>query len=497
MLGKKDRSQRSLLIPGTIEDFIPEDHILKRVDKVLDLSWLREEVEDSYCEDNGRPGIDPESAVRLMLAGFFHGIVHDRKLMREAQVNLAIRWFSGYGLGEDLPDHSSLTRIRQRWGVERFKRIFLKTVESCVAAGLVSCETVHMDATLIRADVSWESLTTEYADTSFESNKEDNVESPCQAKRGKKRSTTDPDATMTTSNKEYRMEPCYKQHSAVDDKAGVVVGVDVTTGEVNEGAKLLEMIESVESATGHKVNCVTGDAGYAHPCNYRALEERGTNAVIPPQNMGRARKGMHISRFKYDSHNDVVCCPAGKKLCRASPARNGWVYRAKRRDCRRCRFQSECVPPSAELRTIVIVDGYPSLLRARRRHTRWDDEHTIYNRHRFRVEGLHGEAKTQHGLRRAVRRGLANVAIQVYLTAAIINLKRLAGRFSLLLLYVFRAIRRRITRLSPIKVDFINCYGLTPQHACGSQKPEKNRVFQHPHCHSVDCPHLFLCPCFF
>jgi transposase len=465
MIGKKDRSQRSLLIPGTIEDFIPEDHILKRVDKVLNLSWLREEVESSYCEENGRPGIDPESAVRLMLAGFFHGIVHDRKLMREAQVNLAIRWFMGYGLTEKLPDHSSLTRIRQRWGVERFRRIFIKTVESCAAAGLVTLETIHADATLIRADVSWESLTTEYADASFESNIEDDVESSPKAKSGKRRSTTDPDATLTTSSKEYRMEPCYKQHSAVDDKAGVIVGVDVTTGEISEGGKLLEMIESVESATGRKVNCVTGDAGYAHSRNYEALEEKGVDAIIPPQNMGRARKGMHISRFKYDSHNDVVCCPAGKKLCRVSRAKNGWLYRAKQRDCQYCKFKSDCVPASSKTRTVLIVNGYPSLLRARRRRARWDDEYRIYNRHRFLVEGMHGEAKTQHGLRRAVRRGLDNVAIQVYLTAAVINLKRLAGRILRLLWFLFRVICRITTRTKPITADFTNCEGLFAQHA--------------------------------
>ena len=90
-----------------------------------------------------------------MLAGFFQGMVHDRKLMREAQVNLATRWFAGYRLDEKLPDHSSLTRIRQRWGAERFKKIFQKTVEACIKAKLVSGETVHVDATLIRADVSW------------------------------------------------------------------------------------------------------------------------------------------------------------------------------------------------------------------------------------------------------------------------------------------------------------------------------------------------------
>ena len=86
MIGQRDRSRRSLFIAGDIERFIPDDHILKRVDRVLDLSWLQEAVKGYYCPDNGRPGIDPEVAVRLMLAGFFQGIVHDRKLMREAQV---------------------------------------------------------------------------------------------------------------------------------------------------------------------------------------------------------------------------------------------------------------------------------------------------------------------------------------------------------------------------------------------------------------------------
>ena len=116
MLGRKERDQLELFVAGSLRDILPEDHVLVRVDSVLDLSWLRGEVADHYSPDNGRPGIDPEVAVRLMLAGFLHRIVQDRRLMREARVNLAIRWFIGYGLHEALPDHSSLTRIRQRLG---------------------------------------------------------------------------------------------------------------------------------------------------------------------------------------------------------------------------------------------------------------------------------------------------------------------------------------------------------------------------------------------
>src|SRR6186713_2735191 len=126
-----------------------------------------------YAADGaGRPGIDPEAAMRLMLAGFLLGIVHDRRLMREAQVNIAIRWFAGFGLHERLPDHSSLTRIRQRWGAERFRRIFERTVQACVAAKIAKGEIVHVDASLIRADVSWESLAVRHVDAMSEANAE-------------------------------------------------------------------------------------------------------------------------------------------------------------------------------------------------------------------------------------------------------------------------------------------------------------------------------------
>src|SRR3712207_324228 len=160
----KNRDQPELFVTGSLRQLVPNDHILARVDRVLDLSWLRGEVADLYCPDNGRPGIDPEVAVRLMLAGLLLGIVHDRRLLREAQVNLAIRWFIGYALHEDLPDHSSLTRIRQRWGPERFKAILTRSVQACVAAGIAKGEVVHIDASLIRADVTWDAIADAHAD---------------------------------------------------------------------------------------------------------------------------------------------------------------------------------------------------------------------------------------------------------------------------------------------------------------------------------------------
>lgn len=320
MLGRQERWQEDLFVAGPLRDLIPDDHILKRVDKVLDLSWLRDEVRGLYDEQQGRPSIDPEAAVRLMLAGLFQGVTQDRKLMREAQVNLAIRWFAGYRLTDRLPDHSSLTNIRKRWGAEQFSRIFKRSVSACAAAGLVNGETVHIDATLIRADVSWESLTERHVEQVLQENAAESggVEGPVEveqsrSKSPKKYSPTDPDATLTTSCRQYRMEPCYKQHTAVDDRAGVIVDVEVTTGEASEGRQLPRQIERIEAQTGITIRTATADGAYAHSTNFAMLETRGTQAIIPPQPEATRAGRIPARRFRYDARHDPEATPGGQQ----------------------------------------------------------------------------------------------------------------------------------------------------------------------------------------
>lgn len=442
MQSRKERWQEDIFVACALSDLIPDDHLLRQVDALVDFDWLHEEVAQAYCQDNGRPSIDPESALRLMLAGFLEGIVHDRKLMRRAQTDLAFRWFMGYRLDEKLPDHSTLTRIRQRWGAERFRKILLRTVQACMDAGLIDGSTVHVDATLVRADVSWASLITEHAEHVIEHNgrKEDSDEArPPPPQRGrpqtkppkkKKRSTTDPDATMSTSSKSYHLEPTFKQHTSVDDKDGVIVDIAVETGETSEGKQLLAQMARIEASTGVPITTITADAGYAYADNYAALEQANITTIIPPQRQAVKKKGRQkipARRFKFDAHHDRVKCPGGKYLSRRAKVSetNSYTYRARACDCSHCPLRKRCFSDKARTRTIVIIDNFPALLRARRKKERGWDEATreLYDRHRWRVEGVHGRAKTQHGLRRAVRRGLDNVAIQAYLTAAAMNLK--------------------------------------------------------------------------
>ena len=344
---------------------------------MLDLSWLRDEVADLYARDVGRPGIDPEAAVRLMLAGFLLGIVHDRRLMREAQVNLAIRWFAGFGLHERLPDHSSLTRIRQRWGAERFRRIFERTVKACVAAGIAKSEIVHAGASLIRADVAWESLAVRHVEAMTAANADDE-RNPKEERRlrdskktgkFKKVCLTDPDATMATSGRNRRLEPSYKQHGVVDDVFGVVLDVEVTTGETNEGEQLLARLDAVEETTGVEVATVTADAGYAYAKIFGGLERRGIAGIIPTK-AEPIRSPVPLRRFRYDSRHDILKCPRGKTLLPGKPVKHRRFFYSRGRDCRRCDLARLFLSKGRMNKAVVIGDDYPALLRARRRRER-------------------------------------------------------------------------------------------------------------------------------
>ena len=438
MIGSRTRDQLEFFVCGSLRDLVPDDHILARVDPVLDLGWLRAEVGDLYSTGIGRPGIDPEAAVRLMLAGFLLGVVHDRRLMREAQVNLAIRWFAGFGLHERLPDHSSLTRIRQRWGAERFRRIFERTVQDCVVAGIAKGEIVHVDASLIRADVSWDSLVVRHVEAVRSANDDATAEAEAirQTRNSKKTGKfkkvcpTDPDATMATNGRNRRLEPSYKQHGVIDDVFGVVLEVDVTTGETNEGEELLARLDAVQTTTGAKIETVTADAGYAYAKIYGGLERREIAAIIPAK-AEPIRSPVPMRRFRYDAKHDVLKCPRGKKLKAGRAVKHGRFFTSRARDCRRCDLAHLCLSKGRANKAVVLGDDYPALLRARRRREKWSvEDRILYQRHRWRSEGYHGEAKSWHGLARAVRRGLQNMRIQAFLTAAAVNLKRMAAAFN-------------------------------------------------------------------
>lgn len=240
-------------------------------------------------------------------------------------------------------------------------------------------------------------------------------------------------ATATSSKAPLR--PAYKQHTAVDDLAGVVVDVEIVTGEEHDTGRFEERLDAIEGTLGATPERITADTIYGVGRVYAALEGRQIDAVITPLRSPRRKgaQGFPTLRFKYDQHHDVVRCPARKQLTPRNSTKSGRWYRADRRDCAGCPLKAQCLPQGTPSRRVHIVTNHAAILRARRKRMAWGkDEHEIYTRHRWQVEGAHGTAKTLHGLARAIRRGLENMKIQALLTAIAMNLKKLAAATLLL-----------------------------------------------------------------
>src|SRR2546427_9912356 len=161
MMGKKTRCFAPL-VNVSLEDLLPADHFYRHLERHFDLSFVREFVEETYA-GGGRPSIDPVVFFKLQLVMFFEGIRSERLLMRHAEDRLSVRWYLGYDLDEPLPDHSSLTRIRSRYGVEMFRRFFDAVVDQCQQAGLVWGKELYVDATKVNANASMDSVKPRFA----------------------------------------------------------------------------------------------------------------------------------------------------------------------------------------------------------------------------------------------------------------------------------------------------------------------------------------------
>ena len=394
-----------MLLPP-LEAYIPKDYPIRRLNKVLDLSFIHEAVREHYCQDNGRPSIDPEVIIRLFLLQAIEGITHVRELLRQVQVNLAYRWFIGYDLDEKLPDHSSLSRALDRFGDKVFNELFARSIAQCKASKLIEGKILHLDATTIRADID-----------------RDRVNTP---------DSPDPDARYGHFPG-GRVLPGYKQQTIADQKSRVIVGIDVVPADNYEGQDTVAMVDQAVEHLGKSPQAVCADSAYASGANMAALGERGIRLVSPPPKPITYTKDRYftVEDFKYDEHKDIFTCPAGETLSNsgAVKARPGkYLYRCSKRSCKNCSLKSRCT--DAPYRQLKVGKNHGALIRLRA-DSKTESFRQIYRARAPVIEGIFAESKCWHGLGRAWRRGLVKMRIQSLLIAAAINLKRLICLFIL------------------------------------------------------------------
>jgi transposase len=415
------------LLPS-LEQLVPEDHYVRRLDRVLDLSFVHEAVRDRYCQDNGRPSLDPEVAIRLFLIQALRGLTSVRELMREVQVNLAYRWFIGYRLEDALPDHSTLSRVLDRLGDEVFDDLFKRSVEQCRRGGLIEGKVFHVDATTIRADL--------------DANRVDKSDSPDRDARF----GHFPDGTL---------KPGYKQHTVADGKKRVVLGVSVSPANKPDDTGMVEMLDEVTERLGGVPEAVCADRAYGSGRNRAALEERGIRLVSPPAKpkTHTGDKYFTVEEFEYDETKDEFVCPAGERLRfidndRERPDRRR--YRALRACCKVCRLKAKCT--SSPRRQLKVGTHHAALIRLRA-DARTDSFRDLYRSRSPVIEGVFAEAKEWHGLRRARRRGRSKMLVQCLIVATILNLKRLATH--LVTWPGFRRLARRLQTLIEGLLQFL------------------------------------------
>lgn len=406
MQTKRNDEQHEMMLLPSLEERIPADYYLRKIKQVLDLSFVHDMVRPMYCQDNGRPSIDPEVIIRLFLLQAITGTSSVRQLLREAELHLGYRWFIGYGASESLPDHSSLSRALSRFGEDVFNEIFKRSIAQCQASGLVVGEIVHIDATTIRADLDKD--------------------------RVNKAGSPDPDARFGHFPN-GTMQPGFKQQTAVDDSSRVILAVEVFPANAAEGSNVKGVLDEASQRLKRRPDVVCADSAYASGENRAQCEDRGIRLVSPPRKARNHHSGEQftIEQFSYDESLDIFICPAGKVLKRAGRVGskpNRWKYRASSKDCGVCPLKSECTNTAQRC---VNVSGEHAALVRLRADSKSADFRCLYRRRCKVIEGVFAEAKQWHGLGRAWWRGLDKMHVQCLLIASVLNLKRLVSTHSL------------------------------------------------------------------
>jgi transposase len=486
MMGTKERAFRPLP-PATLEDLVPQDHFYRHLERTLDLGFVRDLVRDAYAEA-GRPSIDPIVFFKLQLILFFEGLRSERQLMQVVADRLSLRWYLGYDLAEPLPDHSSLSRIRERYGLKSFRRFFEAIVAQCTAAGLVWGQELYIDATKVAANADLDSLQPRFAVEAHltqlfaaEQDDEDGGvgsdgldgegggDEPARlpvaltdeaqaelAERAASRhdwignagrpnrtvtsgayrrtadfriSTTDPDATPMA-----RGDGCthlgYQDHYVVDGgRARIILAALVAPAEVQENQPALDLLWWARFHWKLRPRQITGDTKYGTIPNIAAIEHEGIRAYVPLSEVGHRPGQFQEQDFVYDAAADAYRCPGEQTLrflaqCERTRRR---IYEAPAATCVACMLRSQCTTSKRGRRVGRSLDA--DYLDRVRGYQGTEPYAKAMRKRQVWVEPLFAEAKDWHGLRRFRLRGLEKVNGEALLIAAGQNLKRLLGRW--------------------------------------------------------------------
>jgi transposase len=435
MMGNHARSE-ALFYYFRLEDQVPEDHLLRLIDKHISFEFVRQQLKDSYSE-TGRPSIDPELLLRILLIGYLYGITSERKLVEELRMHLAWRWFTGLSFDQEIPHHSTFSKNRHGRFQESklFEQLFEQIVRQCMEVGLVKGKELSVDGSLVEANAAKESRIprarlVEAAQVHHsvrqylvELEQQNPIEEPVHQQE--QVSTTDPDSTyITKGGTPARLG--YYDNYLIDNHSCVIVGVQATAARMSqETVAAQDMITRFAHWQGREPDSVAADSTYG---NGEFLQWLADRSITPYM---RTRDSIHRKqspfygpeRFTYQPENNRYLCPAGQPLnyVGLNVRNRAHAYIGSGKRCGACALKPQCT--SGRYRYLAIHMHEPARQRARELAN--TAEFVQAQRQRKKVEALFAELKNQIGLRRLRLRRLKFVREQFFLAAAAQNIKRL------------------------------------------------------------------------
>ena len=441
-MGRLDGGQGQFFYSFCLDEAVPDDHIVREIAAVLDLTWVYSELAPYYPKI-GRPSIDPVLMIRMLIVGYVFAIRSERALCREVRVNLAYRWFCGLSLEDKVPDHSAFSRARnERFrDSDIFRSVFERVVGACIGAGLVGGEGFAVDASLIAADANkqrsipgsqWrkelDAPVVSRATKEYLATLDDAAFGAASTVTPKFVSPSDPAAQWTGAQRGPAFF-AYADNYLIDVKFGIIMDVEASRAirQAEVGAAKT-MIERTQQRFDIKPDRLAADTAYGSGANLEWLVNEAKIAPHIPVIDKSKREDGTFSRedFAFDKERNVYTCPAGKVLTTTGKRVNEGetlLYLASARDCRGCLFKARCCPKTP-LRRIPrsIYEEARDVARALATTEAFEQS----SRDRKRVEMLFAHLKRILRLGRLRLRGPCGAQFEFMLAAIAQNLRRLA-----------------------------------------------------------------------
>jgi len=444
MLKKRPTEEQQKMELVILSDLVPKTHLLRKIDKAIEFDFIYDKVKDLYCEDNGRPAVDPVVLFKMLFIGYLFGIRSERQLMRDIEVNVAYRWFLGFDLTQKVPDASTISQNRRR----RFNQsdicqeIFDEIVFQAIRRGFVDGKTLYSDSTHLKANANKNKFKRELVDKSTRDyiaeldhdvaeDRKAHGKKPLRDKAEEaeqkevKVSPTDPDSGyMVRDGKPKGF--FYLDHRTVDGRHGLITDSHVTPGNVHDSLPYLSRLDRQRERFGFEVSEVGLDAGYFTAPICHGLVKRNIYGVIgysrPTHREGYLRK----SDFVYDEHYDCYLCPRDQVIKYRTTTREGYrEYGSDSKICCDCELRGQCTQ-SRNMVKIITRHIWQDSKEAINDHRYEIRGKAIYGRRKETVERSFADGKQLHGHRYARFRGILKVKAQCLLSAACQNMKKIA-----------------------------------------------------------------------